>query len=53
MRSASYREPSLSNLKRASAEVEVITPSSPLGNHDGVATFSSSTLPRYGAALTP
>uniref|UniRef100_A0A8C3ACW7 Phosphatidic acid phosphatase type 2/haloperoxidase domain-containing protein n=1 Tax=Cyclopterus lumpus TaxID=8103 RepID=A0A8C3ACW7_CYCLU len=45
-RSASYREPSLSNLKRASAEVEVITPSSPLGNHDNMMTFSSSTLPR-------
>lgn len=46
MRSASYREPSLSNLKRASAEVEVLAPSSPLGNHDAMATFSSSTLPR-------
>uniref|UniRef100_H3CCI4 Phospholipid phosphatase-related protein type 3 n=1 Tax=Tetraodon nigroviridis TaxID=99883 RepID=H3CCI4_TETNG len=46
VRSASYREPSLSNLKRASAEVEVMAPSSPLGNHDGVVTFSSSTLPR-------
>ncbi|XP_070701607.1 phospholipid phosphatase-related protein type 4-like [Pempheris klunzingeri] len=45
-RSSSYREPSLSNLKRASAEVEVITPSSPLGNHDNMMTFSSSTLPR-------
>nr|XP_046265123.1 phospholipid phosphatase-related protein type 4-like [Scatophagus argus] len=45
-RSSSYREPSLSNLKRASAEVEVISPSSPLGNHDNMTTFSSSTLPR-------
>uniref|UniRef100_A0A673B5G5 Phospholipid phosphatase related 4a n=1 Tax=Sphaeramia orbicularis TaxID=375764 RepID=A0A673B5G5_9TELE len=45
-RSSSYREPSLSNLKRASAEVEVITPSSPLGNRDNMMTFSSSTLPR-------
>ncbi|KAM3838005.1 phospholipid phosphatase-related protein type 4-like, partial [Diretmus argenteus] len=45
-RSSSYREPSLSNLKRASAEVEAITPSSPLGNHDNMMTFSSSTLPR-------
>ncbi|XP_071771527.1 phospholipid phosphatase-related protein type 4 [Centroberyx gerrardi] len=45
-RSSSYREPSLSNLKRASAEVEVISPSSPLGNHDNMMTFSSSTLPR-------
>ncbi|XP_068197379.1 phospholipid phosphatase-related protein type 4 [Antennarius striatus] len=46
MRSSSYREPSLSNMKRASAEVEVITPSSPLGSHDNMTTFSSSTLPR-------
>ncbi|XP_056149478.1 phospholipid phosphatase-related protein type 4 [Lampris incognitus] len=45
-RSSSYREASLSNLKRASAEVEVITPPSPLGNHDNMMTFSSSTLPR-------
>eukprot|EP00064_Thunnus_orientalis_P012214 superscaffoldBa00001848_g12248 len=45
-RSSSYREPSLSNLKRASAEVEVISPSSPLGNRDNMMTFSSSTLPR-------
>ncbi|XP_035526791.1 phospholipid phosphatase-related protein type 4-like [Morone saxatilis] len=45
-RSSSYREPSMSNLKRASAEVEVITPSSPMGNHDNMMTFSSSTLPR-------
>ncbi|XP_071347526.1 phospholipid phosphatase-related protein type 4 isoform X2 [Trachinotus anak] len=45
-RSSSYREPSLTNLKRASAEVEVITPSSPLGNRDNMMTFSSSTLPR-------
>ncbi|XP_047445643.1 phospholipid phosphatase-related protein type 4 [Mugil cephalus] len=45
-RSSSYREPSLSNLKRASAEVEVITPSSPLGNRDNMMSFSSSTLPR-------
>ncbi|XP_030259207.1 phospholipid phosphatase-related protein type 4-like isoform X2 [Sparus aurata] len=43
-RSSSYREPSMS-MKRASAEVEAITPSSPLGNHDNM-TFSSSTLPR-------
>ncbi|AWP04714.1 putative lipid phosphate phosphatase-related protein type 4-like [Scophthalmus maximus] len=42
-RSSSYREPSLTNMKRASAEVEVITPSSPL---DNMMTFSSSTLPR-------
>ncbi|CAK6969393.1 phospholipid phosphatase-related protein type 4-like [Scomber scombrus] len=45
-RSSSYREQSLSNLKRASAEVEVISPSSPLGNRDNMMTFSSSTLPR-------
>ncbi|XP_075996105.1 phospholipid phosphatase-related protein type 4-like [Genypterus blacodes] len=45
-RSSSYREPSLSNLKRASAEVEVITPPSPLGNRDNMMTFNSSTLPR-------
>uniref|UniRef100_A0A3Q3XBC6 Phosphatidic acid phosphatase type 2/haloperoxidase domain-containing protein n=1 Tax=Mola mola TaxID=94237 RepID=A0A3Q3XBC6_MOLML len=45
-RSASYREPSMSNVKRASAEVEMITPASPLGNHDNMTTFSSSTLPR-------
>ncbi|XP_041848843.1 2-lysophosphatidate phosphatase PLPPR4-like [Melanotaenia boesemani] len=45
-RSSSYREPSLSNLKRASAEVEVISPSSPLGNRDNMMTFNSSTLPR-------
>ncbi|KAK2843987.1 hypothetical protein Q5P01_010646 [Channa striata] len=45
-RSSSYREPSMSNLKRASAEVEVLTPSSPLGNLDNMMTFSSSTLPR-------
>ncbi|KAM6918881.1 phospholipid phosphatase-related protein type 4-like [Xenentodon cancila] len=45
-RSSSYREPSLSNLKRASAEVEVITSLSPLGNCDNMMTFSSSTLPR-------
>uniref|UniRef100_A0A3Q0QZB4 Phospholipid phosphatase-related protein type 3 n=1 Tax=Amphilophus citrinellus TaxID=61819 RepID=A0A3Q0QZB4_AMPCI len=45
-RSASCREPSMTNLKRASAEVEVITPSSPLGNRDNMMTFSSSTLPR-------
>ncbi|XP_034468578.1 phospholipid phosphatase-related protein type 4-like isoform X1 [Hippoglossus hippoglossus] len=45
-RSSSYREPSLSNMKRASAEVEVISPSSPLGNRDNMMTFSSSTLPR-------
>ncbi|KAM4552888.1 phospholipid phosphatase-related protein type 4-like [Odontesthes bonariensis] len=44
--SSSYREPSLSNLKRASTEVEVITPSSPLGNCDNMMSFSSSTLPR-------
>uniref|UniRef100_A0A3P8SM57 Phospholipid phosphatase related 4a n=1 Tax=Amphiprion percula TaxID=161767 RepID=A0A3P8SM57_AMPPE len=44
-RSASYREPSMA-MKRASAEVEVITPSSPPGNHDNMMTFSSSTLPR-------
>uniref|UniRef100_A0A665X4K8 Phospholipid phosphatase related 4a n=1 Tax=Echeneis naucrates TaxID=173247 RepID=A0A665X4K8_ECHNA len=46
-RSASYREPSLTSLKRTSAEVEVIMPSSPLGNRDNMMTFSSSTLPRY------
>ncbi|XP_040000145.1 2-lysophosphatidate phosphatase PLPPR4-like [Xiphias gladius] len=46
MRTSSYREPSLTNLKRASAEVEVITPSSPLSNRDNMMTFSSSTLPR-------
>uniref|UniRef100_A0A3Q3M4P0 Phosphatidic acid phosphatase type 2/haloperoxidase domain-containing protein n=1 Tax=Mastacembelus armatus TaxID=205130 RepID=A0A3Q3M4P0_9TELE len=45
-RSSSYREPSLTSLKRASAEVEVITPSSPLGNRDNMMTFNSSTLPR-------
>ncbi|XP_020566414.1 phospholipid phosphatase-related protein type 4 isoform X1 [Oryzias latipes] len=45
-RSSSYREPSLSNLKRASAEVEVISPSSPLGNRDNMMNFNSSTLPR-------
>ncbi|XP_054881351.1 phospholipid phosphatase-related protein type 4-like isoform X1 [Poeciliopsis prolifica] len=45
-RSSSYREPSLSNLKRASADVEVITQSSPPGNRDNMMTFSSSTLPR-------
>ncbi|XP_013887073.1 lipid phosphate phosphatase-related protein type 4 [Austrofundulus limnaeus] len=45
-RSSSYREPSLSNLKRTSAEVEVITASSTPGNHDNMMTFSSSTLPR-------
>ncbi|XP_062259618.1 phospholipid phosphatase-related protein type 4 [Platichthys flesus] len=45
-RSSSYREPSLNNMKRASAEVEVINPSSPLGNRDNMMTFSSSTLPR-------
>ncbi|XP_029381333.1 phospholipid phosphatase-related protein type 4-like [Echeneis naucrates] len=45
-RSASYREPSLTSLKRTSAEVEVIMPSSPLGNRDNMMTFSSSTLPR-------
>ncbi|XP_029971365.1 phospholipid phosphatase-related protein type 4-like [Salarias fasciatus] len=44
-RSSSYREPSLS-MKRASAEVEVISPSSPQGNRDNMMTFSSSTLPR-------
>ncbi|XP_063742754.1 phospholipid phosphatase-related protein type 4-like [Eleginops maclovinus] len=44
-RSASYREPSM-NMKRASAEVEVITPSSPMGHTDNMMTFSSSTLPR-------
>uniref|UniRef100_A0A3Q4HEG8 Phospholipid phosphatase-related protein type 3 n=1 Tax=Neolamprologus brichardi TaxID=32507 RepID=A0A3Q4HEG8_NEOBR len=43
---ASCREPSMTNLKRASAEVEVISPSSPLGNRDNMMTFSSSTLPR-------
>uniref|UniRef100_H2LHV8 Phosphatidic acid phosphatase type 2/haloperoxidase domain-containing protein n=1 Tax=Oryzias latipes TaxID=8090 RepID=H2LHV8_ORYLA len=47
-RSSSYREPSLSNLKRASAEVEVISPSSPLGNRDNMMNFNSSTLPRSG-----
>lgn len=46
-RSASYREPSLTSMKRASAEVEVLTPPSPLGNRDNMMTFSSSTLPRY------
>uniref|UniRef100_A0A3Q3JLQ2 Phospholipid phosphatase-related protein type 3 n=1 Tax=Monopterus albus TaxID=43700 RepID=A0A3Q3JLQ2_MONAL len=45
-RSSSYREPSLTNLKRASAEVEVIIPSNPPGNRDNMMTFSSSTLPR-------
>ncbi|KAM9322082.1 phospholipid phosphatase-related protein type 4 [Pholidichthys leucotaenia] len=45
-RSSSYREPSLTAMKRASAEVEVIMPSSPLGNRDNMMTFSSSTLPR-------
>ncbi|XP_035993722.1 phospholipid phosphatase-related protein type 4 [Fundulus heteroclitus] len=45
-RSSSYREPSMSNLKRASADVEVITQSSPPGNRDNMMTFSSSTLPR-------
>ncbi|KAM6948266.1 phospholipid phosphatase-related protein type 4 [Aplochiton taeniatus] len=45
-RSSSYRDTSLSNLKRASAEVEVISPPSPLGNQDSLLTFSSSTLPR-------
>ncbi|XP_033961079.1 phospholipid phosphatase-related protein type 4 [Pseudochaenichthys georgianus] len=44
-RSASYREPSM-NMKRASADVEVITPSSPMGPTDNMMTFSSSTLPR-------
>ncbi|KAK7944376.1 hypothetical protein WMY93_000104 [Mugilogobius chulae] len=44
-RSASYREPSM-NMKRASAEVEVISPPSPLGNRDSMSTFNSSTLPR-------
>ncbi|XP_055007348.1 uncharacterized protein LOC110155725 [Boleophthalmus pectinirostris] len=44
-RSASYREPSM-NMKRASAEVEVISPPSPLGNRDNMSTFNSSTLPR-------
>uniref|UniRef100_A0A3P8SM48 Phospholipid phosphatase related 4a n=1 Tax=Amphiprion percula TaxID=161767 RepID=A0A3P8SM48_AMPPE len=39
-------DPSMA-MKRASAEVEVITPSSPPGNHDNMMTFSSSTLPRY------
>ncbi|XP_028327680.1 phospholipid phosphatase-related protein type 4-like isoform X2 [Gouania willdenowi] len=45
-RSSSYREPSLSSMKRASAEVEVITPPSPQGNRDNMTTFNSSTLPR-------
>ncbi|XP_015237159.1 PREDICTED: lipid phosphate phosphatase-related protein type 4-like [Cyprinodon variegatus] len=36
----------MSNLKRASADVEVITQSSPPGNRDNMMTFSSSTLPR-------
>ncbi|KAM9789323.1 phospholipid phosphatase-related protein type 4-like [Neosynchiropus ocellatus] len=45
-RSASYREPSMSAMKRASAEVEVITPTSPMDNRDNMMTFSSSTLPR-------
>ncbi|MEQ2293253.1 hypothetical protein AMECASPLE_031415 [Ameca splendens] len=45
-RSSSYREPSMSNLKRASADVEVITQCSPPGNRDNMMTFSSSTLPR-------
>ncbi|XP_037537433.1 2-lysophosphatidate phosphatase PLPPR4 [Nematolebias whitei] len=45
-RSSSYREPSMSNLKRTSAEVEVISTSSPPGNYDNMMTFSSSTLPR-------
>lgn len=44
-RSASYREPSM-NMKRASAEVEVLSPPSPLGNRDNMSTFNSSTLPR-------
>ncbi|XP_010796112.1 lipid phosphate phosphatase-related protein type 4-like, partial [Notothenia coriiceps] len=43
-RSASYREPSM-NMKRASADMEVITPSSPMGPTDNMMTFSSSTLP--------
>uniref|UniRef100_A0A3B4ZQW6 Phospholipid phosphatase-related protein type 3 n=1 Tax=Stegastes partitus TaxID=144197 RepID=A0A3B4ZQW6_9TELE len=38
--------PSMTSMKRASAEVEVISPSSPLGNRDNMMTFSSSTLPR-------
>uniref|UniRef100_A0A7N6C351 Phospholipid phosphatase-related protein type 3 n=1 Tax=Anabas testudineus TaxID=64144 RepID=A0A7N6C351_ANATE len=39
-------KPSLTSMKRASAEVEVLTPPSPLGNRDNMMTFSSSTLPR-------
>ncbi|CAG5882866.1 unnamed protein product [Menidia menidia] len=49
--SASYREPSMSNLKRASTEVEVLNPASPSGNRDSAVMFSSSTLPRsHGAS---
>uniref|UniRef100_A0A8C6WJ33 Phospholipid phosphatase related 4a n=1 Tax=Neogobius melanostomus TaxID=47308 RepID=A0A8C6WJ33_9GOBI len=44
-RSASYREPSMS-MKRASAEVEILSPPSPSGNRDNMSTFNSSTLPR-------
>ncbi|XP_034039245.1 phospholipid phosphatase-related protein type 4-like [Thalassophryne amazonica] len=50
-RSSSYREPSLTSLKRASAEVEVISLSSPLGNRD-MMTFNSSTLPRSHGGST-
>uniref|UniRef100_A0A8C7LBZ5 Phospholipid phosphatase related 4 n=1 Tax=Oncorhynchus kisutch TaxID=8019 RepID=A0A8C7LBZ5_ONCKI len=49
----SYRESSsLNNLKRASADLECITPPSPMGKQDCLVTFNSSTLPRsHGGSL--
>ncbi|CAB1317678.1 unnamed protein product [Coregonus sp. 'balchen'] len=43
---------SLNNLKRASADLECITPPSPMGKQDSLVTFNSSTLPRsHGGSL--
>ncbi|CDQ67766.1 unnamed protein product [Oncorhynchus mykiss] len=43
---------SLNNLKRASADLECITPPSPMGKQDCLVTFNSSTLPRsHGGSL--
>uniref|UniRef100_A0AAV2K7U4 Dolichyl-diphosphooligosaccharide--protein glycosyltransferase subunit STT3B n=1 Tax=Knipowitschia caucasica TaxID=637954 RepID=A0AAV2K7U4_KNICA len=46
-RSASYREPSMT-MKRTSAEVELVSPPSPLSTRDirDMSSFNSSTLPR-------
>ncbi|XP_062337963.1 phospholipid phosphatase-related protein type 4 isoform X2 [Osmerus eperlanus] len=48
----SHREASLAGLKRQSAEVEVITPPSPLVNQDSLVTFSN-TLPRSHGGSAP